>query len=192
MAQPSKPLSKMTILELTRLVLAQDDRWAKMLTYNQSTKNPAAPSGIAFFKKTWRPALTTYFEGVAARYDSAAKAPAAIITWWLDAMSTVIYPAARKVGFSDNTFLFPDITLEQSGQPATPPTVATLGAEPERGQRKPETAVSGWSFVVPLAIFGGLFYSISRASAEERTLEKSVGSLDRKITAALSGKRHSE
>lgn len=184
----AQPLSKMTVLELTRLVLAQDDRWTKILTYNQSTRNPAAPAGMAFFKKTWRPALTTYFEGVASRYDSAAKAPVSIVTWWLDAMSTVIYPAARKVGFADNTFLFPDITIEQ-GHPAPPPTVATLGAEPQRGPSKPADGGSGWSLLVPLIVGGGLLYWMSRPSAEERELEKSVGTLDRKIDATLS-RRH--
>jgi hypothetical protein len=131
MAQPtSEPLSKMTVLELTRLVSAQDDRWARILTYAQSTRNPAAPAGIAFFKKTWRPAMTVYFESVVSQYDSAARAPERIVKWWLDAMSDTIYPAARKVGLPDSSFVFPDIVIEQSGHPATPagpPMVATRG-----------------------------------------------------------------
>lgn len=139
MEHPTEPMSKMTVLELTRLVSAQDDRWAQILTYAQSTRNPAAPAGIAFFKKTWRPAMTTYFENVAAQYDSAAKAPARIVNWWLDALSNAIYPAARKVGLSDNSFVFPDITIDKPGQPAEPPMVATrgqidrIGIEPDGG-----------------------------------------------------------
>jgi hypothetical protein len=185
----------MTILELTQLVNAQDDRWARILTYNQSTRNPAAHVGIAFFKRTWRPALTTYYEGVAGRYEPSLKVPAAIASWWLDALSSVIYPAARKVGFSDNTFLFPDIAIEQSGRPAAPPpappNVATLGAEPPRGQSPTTTGtVSGWSLLVPMIVGGGLLYWMSRPSSEEREMEKSMGPLDRKIDEAL-GRRHS-
>ena len=118
-SDPREPLSKMTILELTQLVGKQDDRWGNILTYAQSTHNPAAPAGIAFFKKTWRPAMTSYYENVAGRYASDAKAPVRIVRWWLDAMSDVIYPAARKVGLSDQSFLFPDITIEK-GRPASP------------------------------------------------------------------------
>lgn len=143
MAQPttSEPLSKMTVLELTRLVSAQDDRWARILTYAQSTRNPAAPAGIAFFKKTWRPAMTVYFESVVSRYDSAARAPSRVVTWWLDALSNTIYPAARKIGLSDDSFVLPDITIDRPEKPAEPPMVATrgyVGAEapaPEIGTR---------------------------------------------------------
>jgi hypothetical protein len=116
-SEPREPMSKMTILELTRLITAQDSRWADILTYAQSTKHPLAQQGIAFFKRTWRPVMTEYFENVAARYDSAAKAPMRIVRAVLDKMSDVIYPAARKIGFSDHSFLFPDITIEK-GQPA--------------------------------------------------------------------------
>jgi len=128
MAPPTeKPLTAMTVLELTRLVGAQDDRWANLLTYAQSTHNPAAPGGIAFFKKTWRPAFGSYYENVVARYDPAAKAPRHIINWLLDLMTSKIYPAARQVGFTERSFLFPDIVLETE-QP-TNSAVATLGAE---------------------------------------------------------------
>jgi hypothetical protein len=116
----------MTVLELTRLITAQDDRWADLLTYAQSTKNPAAPAGIAFFKNTWRRVLTSYFENVVARYDHAGKAPARIVNWVLDTMSNVIYPAARKIGFPDTTFVIPDITIDRP-EPASPPMVATRG-----------------------------------------------------------------
>jgi hypothetical protein len=108
-------LSKMTILELTRLMSAQDDRWAKILTYAQSTRHPLAQQGLAFFKRTWRPMMGDYFERVAARYDSAAKAPFSVVRAVLDKMSDVVYPAARQAGFSDPSFLIPDITIEKRG-----------------------------------------------------------------------------
>lgn len=131
----SEPLSKMKVIELTRLVSDQDDRWGRILTYAQSTKNPAAPAGIAFFKRTWRPAMSSYYENVAARYDSAAKAPERLVRWWLDALSEVVYPAARRVGLTDSSFVLPDIQIEQQQpappthpvRPASPPMVATRG-----------------------------------------------------------------
>jgi len=111
MAQPTEPMSKMTVLELTRLISAQDSRWGDILTYAQSTKNPAAPAGIAFFKKTWRPVLTIYFESVVARYDSAAKAPAGVVRWVLNTMSEHVFPAARRAGLFEWSFMIPDITI---------------------------------------------------------------------------------
>ena len=108
-------LSKMTVLELTRLVSAQDDRWAQMLTYAQSTRHPLAQQGIAFFKRTWRPVMGDYFQSVVARYDSAAKAPLGVVRTVLDKMAEVVYPAARRVGLSDASFLIPDITIEKAG-----------------------------------------------------------------------------
>jgi hypothetical protein len=111
----AEPLTKMTVLELTRLISAQDDRWARILTYAQSTKHPLAPQGIAFFKRTWRPAMGEYYETVAARYDAAAKAPAIVVKYVLDKMADVVYPAARRVGLSDASFLIPDITIEKGG-----------------------------------------------------------------------------
>jgi len=111
----AEPLSKMTVLELTRLMSAQDDRWTQILTYAQSTRHPLAQQGIAFFKNTWRPVMGNYFESVAAQYDSAAKAPLGVVRVVLDKMSDVVYPAARQAGFSDASFLFPDITIEKQG-----------------------------------------------------------------------------
>lgn len=172
MATPPEPLSTMTILELTRLVSAQDDRWGRILTYAQSTRNPAAPAGIAFFKKTWRQAMTIYFENVAARYDSAAKAPARIVNWWLGAMSDVVYPAARKVGLPDSSFMFPDITIEPS-RPPSPPTVATLGAEaPDRG----ESAGVGTKIAFAALALGGIGLAIYAHDVHklERSLDRSI------------------
>ncbi|HSX23362.1 MAG TPA: hypothetical protein VLE97_11365 [Gaiellaceae bacterium] len=126
MAAPTEPLSNMTILELTRLLSAQDDRWGDILTYAQSTHHPLAPAGIAFFKRTWRPFMGGYFEHVAARYDSAGKAPSRVVNWVLDTMSNYVFPAARKAGFSDNSFVIPDITIDKPA-PAEPPMVATRG-----------------------------------------------------------------
>ena len=102
----------MTVLELTRLMSAQDDRWAAILRYAQST--PLAQQGIAFFKRTWRPVLD-YFENVVGRYDSEAKAPQRVVRVVLDKMSDVVYPAARQAGFLDQSFLIPDITIEKRG-----------------------------------------------------------------------------
>lgn len=114
----TEPLSAMTILELTRLWSAQDDRWADILTYAQNTRHPLAQRGSAFFKQTWRPAMGDYYQDVAARYDSAAKAPLRVVREVLDKMADVIYPTARAVGFSDRSFVFPDITIERA-RPAT-------------------------------------------------------------------------
>lgn len=111
----TRPLTKMTILELTRLVSAQDDRWADILTYAQSTRHPLAQQGIDFFTRTWRPLFGDYFENVVARYDPRARAPHGIVVALLDKMSEVVYPAARRVGLTDRSFVFPDITIEQSG-----------------------------------------------------------------------------
>lgn len=120
----------MTILELTRLMSAQDDRWGRILTRAQSAKNPAARPGVDFFQKTWRPFMGSYFESVAARYDSAAEAPARVVRWVLDTMAGVIFPAARAVGFSERSFVIPDITIESTE--AQRPTIATSGAEAPR------------------------------------------------------------
>jgi hypothetical protein len=117
----------MTILELTRLLSKQDDRWGAILTRAQSTKNPAASAGIAFFQKTWRPFLGTYYENVVARYDAAAEAPASVVRWVLDTMADVVFPAAREVGFSARSFVVPDITIESTRVPAV------AGAEAPRG-----------------------------------------------------------
>lgn len=114
----SEPSSAMTVLELTKLMSAQDDRWARILMYAQSTRNPAAPTGIAFFKKTWRAFMGNYYESVVGEYDSAAKVPARVVNWVLDAMADVIYPAARRIGLPDASFVMPDITIER-GQPTT-------------------------------------------------------------------------
>jgi hypothetical protein len=111
----AEPLSAMTVIELTRLFSAQDDRWASILTYAQSTKHPLAQQGLAFFKRTWRPVLGDYFENVVSRYDSAAKAPQRVVRAVLDKMSDVVYPAARQAGFLDRSFLVPDITIEKQG-----------------------------------------------------------------------------
>ena len=116
--EPSESLSKMTILELTQLWSKQDDRWARILTYAQSTRHPGAAAGIAFFKNTWRRAMGDYYERVAARYAAAAKVPMSVIRDVLDQVAEVIYPAARAVGLSDSSFVFPDITIEKSGSPA--------------------------------------------------------------------------
>lgn len=132
-----EPLSKMKVIELTRLVNDQDDRWGRILTIAQSTKNPAAPAGVAFFKRTWRPAMTSYYENVAGRYDSAARAPERIVRWWLDAMSEVLYPAARRIGLPDSSFVFPDIQIDPPGRPAQPPPAARPTSPPmvaTRGQ----------------------------------------------------------
>lgn len=108
----------MTILELTRLLSRQDDRWGAILTRAQSTKNPAATAGISFFQETWRPFLGRYYEGVVARSDAAAEAPASVVRWVLDSMADVVYPAARKVGFSERSFVVPDIAIENPSAPA--------------------------------------------------------------------------
>ncbi len=108
----------MTVLELTRLWIAQDDRWSEILTHAQNTRHPLAQQGVAFFMETWRPMYGNYFETVVARYDSAAKAPMRVVRGVLDKMSDVIYPAARRAGFSDRSFVFPDIAVEKGG-PAT-------------------------------------------------------------------------
>ena len=112
--------SPSTILELNRLVLAQDARWADILTYAQSTRNPAAPAGIAFFRRTWQPVLDDYFQNVAPRYAPEAPVPSGVMNSLLNKMTNVIYPAARRVGLSDRSFLFPDITID----PTSPSTVA--------------------------------------------------------------------
>ena len=114
----AESLTKMTILELTRLISAQDDRWAAILTYARSTKHPLAQQGIAFFKHTWRRFMSEYYENVAGRYDSAAKAPVTVVKYVLDKMADVVYPAARAVGLGDTSFLIPDITIEKGGGPA--------------------------------------------------------------------------
>jgi hypothetical protein len=111
----AEPLSKMTVLELTRLFSAQDDRWARILTYAQSTRHPRAREGVAFFKNTWRRVMGDYFQDVAARYDSRAKAPNSVVRVVLDKMADVVYPAARQVGLPEESFLFPDITIEKRG-----------------------------------------------------------------------------
>lgn len=128
---PSKAMSlpSLTILELTRLISAQDDRWARSLSLSQSARNPAAPAGIVFFKKTWRPLLDRYFSDVAARYAPAAKVPAHVITWIVGEISDVIYPAARRVGFSEQSLLLPELSLEQRGHPATVSGAAPPGPE---------------------------------------------------------------
>lgn len=126
---PNEPLSAMTVLELTRLLLAQDSRWADIVTHAQNTRNPAAPAGIAFFKRTWRPVISDYFLNVVPRYDSVAKAPARVVTDVLDKMSDVIYPAARKVGFSDTSFVLPDITIERADQARPAVAGARVGIE---------------------------------------------------------------
>lgn len=116
----------MTTLELTRLLSAQDDRWAAILTRARDAKNPTAAAGITFFQKTWRPFMGSYFEHVAARYDAAADVPQRLVRWVLDTMANVIFPAARAVGFSERSFVIPDITIESPSAP----TVA--GAEAPR------------------------------------------------------------
>lgn len=111
----AESLSTMTVLELTRLFSAQDDRWAQILTYAQSTLHPLAQQGVAFFKRTWRPVMGDYYQDVVARYDARAKAPYSVVRVVLDKMSDVVYPAARAAGLTDASFLFPDITIEKSG-----------------------------------------------------------------------------
>src|SRR5262249_10890077 len=85
-------------------------------------KNPAAAPGLSFFQTTWRPFLARYYEGVVTRRDAAAEAPASVVRWVLDAMADVVYPAARRVGFSDRSFVIPDITIEAA------PVLTTSGA----------------------------------------------------------------
>jgi hypothetical protein len=102
----------MTVLELTRLLNAQDDRWAGILTYAQSTRDPGAPAALGFFRRTWRPLLGDYLERVAGRIAPEDRVPAAIMSALLDKMSEEIYPAARRVGLRDDTFLVPDIAIE--------------------------------------------------------------------------------
>jgi len=104
----------MTVLELTRLLNAQDDRWAGILTYAQSTRDPGAPAAVGFFRRTWRPLLGDYLERVAGRFQPETRVPAAILSALLDKMSEEIYPAARRVGLRDDTFLVPDIAIERS------------------------------------------------------------------------------
>ena len=55
-----------------------------------------------------------YFQNVAAQFPSEAKAPMRVVKDALDRMSEVIYPAARRVGLPDETFLFPDIQIERA------------------------------------------------------------------------------
>lgn len=105
-------VSPMTILELTQLVNAQDDRWLKILTYAQSTRHALAPQGISFFKNTWRRAMSDYYQNIVPRYDAAAAAPPQVVKGILDMMSEVIYPAARAAGLTDDSFVFPDITID--------------------------------------------------------------------------------
>lgn len=119
----------MTILELTQLLSGQDDRWAAILTRAQGTKNPATKAGIDFFRKTWRLFMGSYYENVAARYDSAAEAPPRIVRWVLDTMADVIFPAARRAGFSEQSFVIPDITIEPPGDPMIAGSVASRGDE---------------------------------------------------------------
>ena len=108
----------MTVLELTRLVSRQDDRWASILTHAQGTRHPGAKAGIAFFHRTWRPVMNDYFQTVAGRYGAQAKVPMQEIRGLLDKMADVVYPAARAIGLPDNSFVLPDITIER-GQSAT-------------------------------------------------------------------------
>lgn len=104
----------MTITELTRLVNTQDEQWLRIVTYAQSTRHPLAPQAISFFNTTWRRAMDDYYQNVVPRYDAGAKASPAVVKYVLDTMADVIYPAARAVGLTDNSFVFPDITLERS------------------------------------------------------------------------------
>ena len=113
----TESLSAMTILEMTRLWSAQNDRWGSILTYAQSTRHPSAAVGLAFFKGPWRRAMSDYFQNVAGRYDAQAKAPMRVVRSVLDKMAYEIYPAARRAGLPDESFLFPDITTER-GRPA--------------------------------------------------------------------------
>jgi len=107
----------MTILELTQLMSEQDDRWLRILTYAQSTRHPRAQQGIAFFKDTWRRAFGDYYQNVVPRYDAKALAPQAVVNYVLDSMADVIYPAARAAGLPDESFVFPDITIERQQPP---------------------------------------------------------------------------
>ena len=108
----NESLSQMTIIELTRLVNRQDDQWLRIVTYAQSTRHPLAQQAISFFNNTWRRVMGDYYQNVAGRYDAAAKAPPTVVNYVLDTMADVIYPAARAVGLTDNSFVFPDIKLE--------------------------------------------------------------------------------
>jgi hypothetical protein len=114
----NEPLSPMTILELTQLVSAQDDRWLQILTHAQSTHHPLAQQGIAFFKNTWRRAMGDYYQNIVNRFDAAAKAPMHVLKDVLDKMADVIYPAARAAGLSDDSFVFPDIMIERRQMPS--------------------------------------------------------------------------
>lgn len=118
----------MTILELTQLLSKQDDRWAAILTRAQSTRNPAAKPGLAFFQNTWRPFMGTYYQDVVPRHAADAETPAGVVRWVLDTMADVVYPAARKVGFSERSFVIPDIAIE------TPSPPAVAGAEAPRDE----------------------------------------------------------
>jgi len=111
----AEPLSAMTVIELTRLFSAQDDRWARILEYARSTRHPLAKQGVAFFKRTWRPVLGDYYENVVSRYAPTTKAPNSVIRVVLDKMADVVYPAARQAGFLDTSFVLPDITIEKQG-----------------------------------------------------------------------------
>jgi len=114
----NQPLSPMTVLELTQLVSAQDDRWLKILTYAQSTRHPLAQQGIGFFKNTWRRWMGDYYQRVVPIYAAAAKAPPEVVNYVLDAMANAVYPAARAVGLTDDSFVFPDITVEPRPAPS--------------------------------------------------------------------------
>ncbi len=138
-----EPLSKMTVLELTRLISAQDSRWGDILTYAQSTHHPRAQQGITFFKRTWRPVMGDYFENVVNRYDSTAKAPNSVVRTVLDKMANVVYPAARSAGFSEQSFLIPDITIDKGYQAAPVaghPSNLWLGIDPRRHRRRKAAA----------------------------------------------------
>jgi hypothetical protein len=155
----NRPLTTMTILELTQLMTAQDDRWGQLITYAQSTQNPAAHTAMDFFKHTWRSMLTLYFENVASKYAPTAQVTNDLASWLVQAMSDTIYPAARRVGFTDKSFLLPDLNLVQSGHPAAPPTIS--GAEPPR---------EGWSWKdwgILAAVLGAGYAFVVRPQLKE-------------------------
>jgi hypothetical protein len=135
----AEPTSAMTVLEMTRLLSAQDDRWAGILTYAQSTHNPAAPAGIAFFKKIWRPVMSDYYLNIVSQYDAAVMAPNHVVRWVLDKMADVVYPEARKIGLPETSFVIPDITIEKS----LPTTIAGDPKTDERGGIGDKIAFAG-------------------------------------------------
>ena len=154
----------MTVLELTQHVIAQDTRWADILTHARSTHHPLAVGGLTFFERTWRPALGSYIESVASRYAPSARAPAEAVNWWLDLLAARIYPAARAVGFADRTFLFPEITIQQGGHPST-----VAGAEASG----PQMDWKGWGLLATL-LGAGYFFIARPRLKEQRELSEQL------------------